>query len=340
MTNTRLDLDRVRRLAVAYRYARSGEPISRSVPSHFNARLDRANALSSLEISTHTSPYLSEIWKSVLARLSLPSDGIRLFVYSDPFVQALCQVTGRDSASVVISSGLVRLLAADELAFVLGHELAHFIYLDGVVHGGSGSSTLFIEQRAAEISADRIGLFACGELKIALRALMKTASGLGDRHLNLNPGEFLEQVRSVPATGDAGGQLTHPPIALRGRALARFASQVHIETFKERPDDGAIARVNALVAQELDAYLDGATRAELQALDDDIAMWTAARQMAGETDLDLSPDWLGFEDRFGSGLTSKMRNFFASHTRDELLTAIDAELRSTHDQRNWMLRSR
>lgn len=340
MTDTKPDLDRVRRLAGVYRYARPGEPSSRPAPSHFNARLDRTNALSSLEITSYTSPYLSEIWKSVLTRLSLPPDGVRLFVRSDPFIQALCQVTGLYTASVVISSGLVRLLAAEELAFVLGHELAHFIYLDGVIHGGGGSSTQFIEQRAAEISADRIGLFACGELKIALRALMKTASGLDDRHLNLNPGEFLEQVRSVPETGDAGGQLTHPPIALRGRVLARFASQVHVEAFEERADETAITRVNALVAQELDAYLDGATRAELTALDDDIAMWMAAGQMAGTAAADEALDWSGFEDRFGSELTAKMRNFFASHGRDELLTAIEAELRSTRDRRAWIQHSR
>lgn len=157
------------------------------------------------------------------------------FVYGDPAMQAGCVThgmrTGTAEFSVSLSSGLVERLEPDELKFVIGHEVGHHVFEhwrypdqdDADESMGSRLAALHL-RRAAEISADRVGVVACGSIESACSAMIKVASGLGPPHFQPNVVAMLAQFRQFAESEGRHGAVfgTHPIIPLRVRSLLRF----------------------------------------------------------------------------------------------------------------------
>ena len=144
---------------------------------------------------------------------------------------------GRRHILVAISSGAVNHLAADELEFVIGHELGHTLFghidvtvaalLDNSSASPRSKMQALAWKRSAEISADRVGLLCCRSLETAATALFKTLSGLATRDLRVDPDAFSNQWEHLKQEVlDSGGsdhwQLTHPFPPLRMQALKVF----------------------------------------------------------------------------------------------------------------------
>ncbi len=153
-------------------------------------------------------------------------------------------------AVVTFSGPLLDLLGPGELTAVLGHELAHHVLwrLDGAallvadrlldaVALDARTPPVWAETArrwslATELAADRGALLACGDLRTAVAALVRTTTGLA----SADPDAFLAQARSVdPAAGAAPGR-SHPETVLRAWAL---------EAWSRSPDEGdeAVAAV-------------------------------------------------------------------------------------------------
>lgn len=114
-------------------------------------------------------------------------------VFVAPSQQLNAYTFGLSSPKVVVLySALFDVMDADELLFILGHELGHVAlghtWLNSLVGGMAGipSSSLasailvmaFLSwNRACELSADRAGLLACGSLEKAVSALIKLVAG-------------------------------------------------------------------------------------------------------------------------------------------------------------------
>jgi Zn-dependent protease with chaperone function len=94
--------------------------------------------------------------------------------------------------TIVLHSALVEAMDAEELHFIIGHELGHIhlghTTLNTIVGGLAGTpgnvwvsmllrTILRAWSRACEYSADRAGLLACGNPEKAVTALLKTAAG-------------------------------------------------------------------------------------------------------------------------------------------------------------------
>jgi len=82
-------------------------------------------------------------------------------------------------------------------------EVSHFYYQHSLYPSPISAKTR-IEQlnylhlsRAAEISADRAGFLASGNLENSLRAMLKITSGLTDEHINFNYSSYLDQLREL-----------------------------------------------------------------------------------------------------------------------------------------------
>ncbi len=101
-----------------------------------------------------------------------------------------------DPKTIVMYSGLFRVMDRDELLFILGHEMGHVAlghtWLNSLVGGLAGipsslsagaiMTLAFLSwNRACEYSADRAGLLACGSPAKAISALTKLAIGPGAR---------------------------------------------------------------------------------------------------------------------------------------------------------------
>jgi Zn-dependent protease with chaperone function len=93
---------------------------------------------------------------------------------------------------VVVYAGVLRIVDADELRFIIGHELGHMrlghTWLNSLMGGMSGIPSPYLAaivlyfsfrwwNRACEYSADRAGLLACGKPEKAVSALIKIAGG-------------------------------------------------------------------------------------------------------------------------------------------------------------------
>ena len=142
-----------------------------------------------------------------------------------------------DEAVVTFSGGLLGLLGPGELTAVLGHELAHhvlwtqddgsYLVADRLLDAlalDARTPALWLETArrwalATELAADRGALLACGDLRTAVAALVRTTTGLA----SADPDAFLAQARRVdPGEGVRPGR-SHPETVLRAWALEAWS---------------------------------------------------------------------------------------------------------------------
>lgn len=141
---------------------------------------------------------------------------------------------------IVIYSSLLRIMDADELKFVVGHELGHVVFghtwLNTLLGGMAGVPTTFglsvivnlafrSWNRACEYSADRAGLVACGNLNKAILTLVELASG----DIKSNE-QFQHALALLEKQDDSFGNVlseslaSHPMIIKRIKELQKFAA--------------------------------------------------------------------------------------------------------------------
>ena len=173
-----------------------------------------------------------------------------LYITQDPMVNAMA--LGADKPFIVLTTGIVDLMDAEEIRFVIGHELGHVLsghavyrtmlyYLVNLAARlalvpfawiGLKAVIWGLEEwyRKSELSCDRAGLLASQDVSAARRALMKTAGG--PQLAELSPDAFLEQAREYDAVPDVREGLikllqlqgtTHPFAVVRFAELDRWA---------------------------------------------------------------------------------------------------------------------
>ena len=159
---------------------------------------------------------------------------------------------------IILTSRLIELLSLEELQFVIGHEVAHFVYQHALYpnHNNIEERNLKLNilnlSRAAEISADRIGFLACASLEDSLRANFKLASGLSDKHFNFKPSVYLDQLRDLEDLGKSSSELwsTHPSFLIRMQSLIWFSMTKEYHEFFDRKKKGTYS------LEEIDKKLD------------------------------------------------------------------------------------
>jgi Zn-dependent protease with chaperone function len=181
------------------------------------------------------------LWSLVQAGVARLGPGA-VEVYVTPGRVLNAYTFGMETPKVlVLESPLLSVLDADELAFVISHELGHVrlghTWLNSLVGGLSGIPSSAISlglmqlaflwwNRACEYSADRAGLLATGKPDKAISALVKIATG-GQAQ---NPTDVARALQLVEAQGNnIGNQLgealaTHPLMARRIAELRQYAA--------------------------------------------------------------------------------------------------------------------
>ncbi|MGE5291564.1 MAG: M48 family metallopeptidase [Micromonosporaceae bacterium] len=233
-----------------------------------------------------------------------------LFITQSPLVNAM--TLGSDRPFIVVTTGLVDLLDAEEMRYTVGHELGHVlsghaVYRTMLFHlirlaariawmpiGYIGLRAIIwgLEewQRKSELSCDRAGLLAGQDPDAARRALMKTAGGA--RMSELNPDAFHEQAREYDAVPDVREGLlkllqlegtTHPFAVVRFAELDRWAREGDYERilggdYPRRSGD-AEASVNEEVKAAARAYQESWSRSA----DPFVGMVRGAAETAMET---------------------------------------------------------
>ncbi|MHB1596895.1 MAG: M48 family metallopeptidase [Streptosporangiaceae bacterium] len=236
---------------VALRKLTGFDVILRNLAGLFNDRSLRLMYLaSSVRASEQQFPQLYQMLLDGCYILDLPRVP-ELFITQDPAVRAMA--LGTDSPFIVITTGMVDLMDAEEIRVIIGHELGHVlsghtVYQTMLFHLVRLASRLALVpfawvglkavlwgleewHRKAELSADRAGLLAGQDVAAARRALMKTAGGA--RLAELSADEFLKQAREYDAVPDVREGLlkllqlqgaTHPFAVVRFAELERWAA--------------------------------------------------------------------------------------------------------------------
>ena len=208
-----------------------------------------SNLLStSIRITEDIIPQVYKSIKSVFKKLKVENQ-FDFFVTSDTYqANASCNLMSVSSKPyIILTSKLIELLNDKELEFVIGHEVAHYIYQHALYPNPQTTENRSLKLnilnlgRAAEISADRIGFLACGDLESSLRTNLKLASGLNDKHLNFKFSAYLDQLRELETLGKSETQLfsTHPSFLIRMQALIWFSMTKEYHEFFETKKKGS-----------------------------------------------------------------------------------------------------
>lgn len=288
---------------------------------------------SALEISSLLTPELSDALNVACERLGVSRSSVYAFVYSSHEPQAACYYTDTSRCLIRLSSALANSMSVDELSFVFGHELGHFLLQHSPVATDVASSEYFVFQRAKEISADRVGLFACSGLETAILAFLKSASGLSSSHLNGSVLEYVKQIGNITNL-DAGENPfnTHPSMIVRANVLTQFSLGTGSESY-----DGisiqSVLECDRGIRDFLDSYVDADLRKQVSECQNDLKIWLAAVSVCRDGRFDQSEQKV-FEDNFGIHLLEKMKAFLASCEKSEVLNRLqsrvcDAESRLT-----------
>ena len=285
-------------------------------------------------ISRHEVRVTADITPSIFAsmnlaasRLSVPDDAIDAFVYESPEVQATCVSDGDSRCLIRISSGLARLLSADEMQFVFGHEIAHHL-LRHARHDGFDMDSIdgLRIRRAGEVSADRLGLVACGSLDVAIRAMLKVISGLSDDLIRFDVRPFLAQLDS---TGEAAAGIaeSHPSMAVRCRAVMWFASEYDAAS-RSVPEHRRQV-VDDRVARDLDRYSNATALRVVAMAEDELALWLAIDAILDDGRVSKAEQaWLKSE--FGDETADGAMRMIQSQARDVVRDLVREKTRAAH----------
>lgn len=179
-----------------------------------------------------------------------------LYIEYSPVYNA--HTTGVDKAFIVVNSALAADLDGEELSYVLGHELGHYLCghvkyqtfvqllvgkaiesIDGVAKilaDATFGPLLFLWSRRAEYSADRAGLLACQDPLVAHRANLLLAGCPKKFQQSLPPEVFIEQARVFEERASRGliknlvmatreAYRDHPRLVERSSELSKWVEE-------------------------------------------------------------------------------------------------------------------
>ncbi len=262
------------------------------------------------------------------SRLCVPGDSIDAFVYESPEVQATCVSDGDSRCLIRISSGLARLLSADEMQFVFGHEIAHHL-LRHARHGGFDMESIdgLRIRRDGEVSADRIGLVACGSLDVAIRAMLKVTSGLPDHLIRFDVRPFLAQLESTETTA-TGLTDSHPSMGVRCRAVMWFASEY--DAASRSVPESRLRVIDERVSRDLDRYSNAAALRIVAMAEDELALWLAIESILDDGRVSKAEQaWLRSE--FGEETADGAIRMIQSQARDVVRELVQARAQAARD---------
>lgn len=285
-----------------------------------------------LRLSADMTPGIYKVLVETCQRLNIDPKNILAYVYASPEIQAGCYSADTSDCLISFTSGLVELMSEDELAFVIGHELGHFLLGHGAdMSAGDSSTENMIQQRCKEISADRLGMLACSSKDAAFRALIKTTAGLSEAYLRFDIGTYLDQIRkSENGARGASNSSTHPSLVMRCRALLWFSMSSEYNKFIGSAGGESVERVDERLSKDMQKFVDGPAQQRIADAKKTLLIWMMAVAAIRDGSFDKKEQEL-IAEAVGPELLGKMLGLFSGCgkmevediVRDKLAAAIE-----------------
>jgi hypothetical protein len=332
-----LDPDFVRRLRYSHDSLAEADLQAVGAPVAARRQAERRKHLTcAMRAVPELTPGLAAIIESVRQRVA-PSYEVEAYVQSAPEVQAVSiGGGGGNMVAMVLTSGLVGLMQKDELEFVIGHELGHYIfghygYPDPeMAQTEAERLNLRHLQRAAEISADRVGLIACKAVDSCFWCMLKSASGLPRDLLRCDVAAYLDQARALGQMGGSEFEMdsSHPMFTVRVRALLWFQmSEVYQEWLGECGTQPIkMGDVDARIERDL-AAATGFRLAEVnERAVQEAFMWGVVALLVADNRLDKGEQAL-LARTFGPDRANEVVSFLRESGPDSATARLEASLR-------------
>ena len=285
-----------------------------------------------LKVSKEVTPNIKQCLDNVYKRLEIDTHSIEAYIYPDSMVQAECLSSGHDDCIIRFSSTLIELLEPKEIEFVAGHEIGHFLLNHSGCHQSpttTQSLDYYINKRAQEISADRLGFVACNSLETSLKALIKTISGLSSKHLRFDISAFIDQIRKtkdIKETLHPGeNKSTHPSIMLRSRALLWF-SLIYDEKRKKCTAED-VKNIDDKVKNDMDYFEDKSARLLIEEAKNNVKFWLLVQKVLSKNSFKKSDQNL-IEQSFGADKLNSLINMLNGLSKND----VDGEIQIKIEQ--------
>ena len=210
--------------------------------------------------------------------------------------------------------------------FVIGHELGHHSLQHYLTHVQQESLERQMQQRAQEISVDRLGLVACQNLNTAASAMIKTLSGLNEAHLGSDIRGFLDQAKALrkPISGE-NARNSHPSLLMRCRALLWF-SNVYTETdIASKNFSEHMLKVNQRVKDDFEKFVEAPSINFLKGVARNLGMWIAANKIILKGVFSKS-DQAAFSSLYGKDNLHKFKRLLESSSKKEVVVFIEKKV--------------
>ena len=200
------------------------------------------NMSSNYQVDQALVPRITRLLSEVCISLKV-SEEFRVFITNQPVQGAWIMTAMRSGEKniITITSEMVMNLSDDELKFVIGHEIGHWLFnindtrsllnacYDGEENVPSFSlhNLLATWKKLAEFSADRVGLVACNSLDSAMSALYRVSTGLDPKMMEFNSADYIDNLDDeLPDSSDLRffREDFHPPLPIRMKALSLFSN--------------------------------------------------------------------------------------------------------------------
>ncbi len=194
----------------------------------------------SVKATEENYPHIYKIAKRSASILNLKNPP-HIFIAQEPLFIAYTIGT-KEKHQIVLSSGIVENFDEKEISFVIGHEIGHIIFDHLIFQSIIAFYTIFISRlpflkyalfpsflpllawsRSAEISADRVGLFVCRDIRASINAMIKLSGGKGIlEHVKVE--EYMKQFEFLKKSPGRFLEIfsTHPFLSKRGKAIFVF----------------------------------------------------------------------------------------------------------------------
>jgi hypothetical protein len=228
----------------------------------------------SIRVSKELTPDLFTCMKLSCNRLKVPISKIKLFVTSNHQTNAICMSFGRKSAIIILYSELVNKMSLEEIQFVIGHEIGHFLFGHQLRLDENSNKSDFAQSRAQEISSDRCGLIACQNIDMAVKSMIRIQSGLHDKFLRFDPTAFLDQLSKEKGALRHMSDNSHPTFRLRAKALLRFSISNPYLDIIGTGSGIEISKIDKLINRDLNLYVKTGAKNDLDDIRTNLAFWS------------------------------------------------------------------